>query len=76
MAAAAAAAEAAAVAAAGWSSDREGTLAARVSIFCDLAVCGVAAGSRIGLVLRLFENFFRLRLRAARAPKPAWTEST
>lgn len=52
------------------SSGREGTLAARVRIFCDLVICGVAAGSWMGLVLRLLENFFRLRLRAASAPKP------
>lgn len=52
------------------SSCRVGTLEARLRIFADLLICGVAAGSRIGLVLRLLENFFRFRLRAARAPKP------
>lgn len=29
-----------------------------------------ADGSRTGLVFRLFENFFRLRLSAANAPNP------
>lgn len=29
-----------------------------------------AAGSKTGLVLRLFENFFRFRLSAAKAPNP------
>lgn len=49
------------------SSQRDGTLEARVSVCSDL-FCGVGAGSRMGLVLRLLENLFRFRFRAASAP--------
>lgn len=55
--------------AAGGSSQRDGTLAALVSVCKDL-FWGVGAGSRMGLVFRLFENLVRFRLRAANAPKP------
>lgn len=51
------------------SSQRVGTLEARVRVCTDL-FCGVGAGSRIGLVFRLFENFFRFLFNAASAPKP------